>query len=276
MTIVAARQANPNFSVVIPVRRPPPQFREHVERIYHFFAEHRYFPFEIILVPNSSKADPTDSARAWCEQLASELEGVRSIPHPGRPGKGAALKTGVRVAQGKYVLLTDADLPYGLEFFQRAVELLDEGVSLVVGNRRSPQSWFEVPVPLLKYVYGRHRKSLGFNRLVRFLLPIPFEDTQAGIKAMSAELARAAFLRDLCPGFLFDLEIFLVAESKNLQIADLPVRFTQHSDVTTVNFMRLSANALYWLMRIKIRHVVGHYRRQPSLAPQAAEALHTL
>jgi dolichyl-phosphate beta-glucosyltransferase len=275
MFVFPAANGAPLYSLIIPVRRPPERFRDHIEQVYQFFAAHQYFPFEIILVPNSGKRDQTDPAHAWCAEMAAQWVGVRSVPHLGLPGKGAALKTGVRVAQGKYVLMTDADLPYGLEFFEQAMPLLEQGVSLVAGNRRSPKSWFEVPVPLLRYVYGRHRKSLTFNRLVRWLLPISIEDTQAGIKAMTRQLAQASFLRDLCPGFLFDLEIFLIANSHGLQTADLPVRFTQHDDVTTVNFVRLSFSALYWLARIKVRHLLGHYRRPLPVAPQAEAALET-
>ena len=261
-------------SLIIPVRRPPERFREHVEAVSRFLKTGGFGTFEIILVPNSASKDLTDAAQEWCGQMAATLEGVRTVAHPGLPGKGAALKTGVRAARGRIVMFTDADLPYDLEFFKGAVALLEGGASLVAGNRRSPESWFEVPVPLLRYVYGRHRKSLTFNRLVRWLLPIQIRDTQAGIKAMTRELARAAFLRDLCPGFLFDLEIFLIAEANGMRVEDLPVRFTQHDDMSTVNFTRLSLSALYWLARIKVRHMLGAYDQPvPSAAPQADAAL---
>jgi hypothetical protein len=81
-----------------------------------------------------------------------------------------------------------------------------------------------------------------------------------GIKAMTRELARVAFLRDLCPGLLFHLEVFLIAQGRGMTVADLPVRFTQYDDVTTAGFLRLSAHALLWLARIKVRHMRGRYR----------------
>lgn len=265
------QEQRPIYSLIVPVRHPPGRFREHVEYACYLLVKIGLVPFEVILVPDAREADRTDPSRAWCEELAERLAGVRAVSHSGPPGTGAALRTGVRIAQGKYVLITDADFSYGLEFFAQAVHLLEEGVSLVVGNRRSPESWFEVPVPWLRYVYGRHRLSLAFNRLVRRLLPIDREDPLVGIKAMTRELARVAFLRDLCPGLLFPLEVFLIAQSRGMAVADLPVRFTQYEDVTTAGFLRLSAHALLWLARIKVRHLLGRYRDLPPL-PSGREA----
>jgi dolichyl-phosphate beta-glucosyltransferase len=277
MTEQLPEQSPPEFSLIVPVRRPPELFRDHIRDIWAYFAEQGLLPFEIILVPNSAAKDDGDPSQGWCAELARELEGVRYAVHAGRPGKGSAIKTGVRASRGRYVFFTDADLPYSLHFFVEAASLLRAGTSLVVGNRRREESWFEVPVPLLPYVYSRHRLSLLFNRTVRLLLPIPFTDTQAGIKAMTRELAQVAFSRNICPGFFFDLEIFLTAHGLGMAMADLPVHFTQHDEVTTVRFAQSAVNALYWLARIKLRHLRGYYRWSPvgGEGSTAPVALHT-
>ncbi|MFI5400325.1 MAG: glycosyltransferase family 2 protein [SAR324 cluster bacterium] len=253
------------FSLVIPVRRPPKQFRAHIASLHQYLSQAELGAFEIILVPNSAPGDSEDDGAAACLELASHMTGVRVVAGQGAAGKGAALRTGIRAARGRWVGFTDADLPYAPDFFARAAPFLQDGHALVVGNRRSPQSWFEVPVPLLRFTYGRHRMSLLFNRLVRWLLPIRVIDTQAGIKAMTREFAQAAFTADLCPGFFFDLELFLVAEARGAGVADLPVHFTQHEEATTVRFIQQSLNGLYWLARIKARHLRGHYRRGAKL-----------
>jgi glycosyltransferase involved in cell wall biosynthesis len=256
----------PVFSVVIPVRRPPKQFRSHIVRLHAYLSLDELSPFEIILVPNRDPAETDDEAERLCAELASQCPEVRSVVHQGAPGKGAALRTGIKTARGRFVGFTDADLPYAPEFFAHAIRLLQQGFALVAGNRRSPESWFEIPLPLLRVTYGRHRLSLMFNRIVRWLLPIRVIDTQAGIKAMTREFAQGAFGTDLCPGFFFDLELFLLADAQGLAVADLPVHFTQHEEATTVRLLQQSLNGLYWLARIKSRHVLGYYHR-------AAEAI---
>jgi glycosyltransferase involved in cell wall biosynthesis len=265
------------FSLVIPVRRPPQQFRDHIGRLYSCLSQQELSPFEIILVPNSAPGETQDDGVMLCAALAARFSQVRSVVHEGAPGKGAALRTGMGVAKGQFVGFTDADLPYAPEFFAQAVRLLQSGYALVSGNRRSPESWFEVPVPLLRVTYGRHRLSLMFNRVVRWLLPIQAIDTQAGIKAMTREFAQAAFVPQLCPGFFFDLELFMVAQAQGLAVADLPVHFTQHEEATTVRLLRQALIGLYWLARIKARHVLGYYRlaRKAYLVRPAEPALRT-
>src|SRR5205823_4376538 len=147
-----------------------------------------------------------------------------------------------------------------LDFFDRAVEKLRQGYALVTGNRRRDDSQFDVPVSLLPLAYGRHRLGLAFNRVVRGLLPIETRDTQAGIKAMSRELARLAFRRMECPGFFFDVEIFLAARANGLRQVELPVTLYLNSEKSTVRVLRESLLAAYWLIRLSWRQWRGEYR----------------
>jgi len=100
---------------------------------------------------------------------------------------------------------------------------LNQGFDLVTANRRAPDSRFDIPTALLPLAYSRHRLGLLFNRFVRFFLPLHTTDTQAGIKAMSRRLAETAFTKQRCPGFFFDLELFLSARGQNWAHAEIPI-----------------------------------------------------
>jgi dolichyl-phosphate beta-glucosyltransferase len=184
------------------------------------------------------------------------------VPHLDLPGKGAALRTGLKEARGRWIFFTDADLPYDLEFFTRASMKLTSGFGLVTGNRRMPMSYFDVPVELLPLAYKRHRLGLAFNRLARLFFPITTTDTQAGIKAMSRELARDAFSTLECPGFFFDLELFLVAHARNYPQAELPVTLYLNSEKSTVRVLREGLLAAFWLTRIAQKYWRGDYGRR--------------
>jgi dolichyl-phosphate beta-glucosyltransferase len=215
--------------------------------------------YEIILIPNPRPGDTQDRTIEVARQLEAKFPEVRSVPHLNPQGKGAALRTGFLISRGKYVFFTDADLPYDLDFFRQAHALLENDGDLITGNRRLGTSHFEIPVELLPVAYGRHRLGLAFNSVVRLLFPIRTRDTQAGIKAMSRRLADQAFAQQICPGFFFDLEIFLTAIHRGYRITELPVTLHLNTEKSTVRLARDAILALFWLGRLALRNLRGAY-----------------
>lgn len=244
-------------TLLIPARNSAHALENTVRHADAFLSKH-YPSYEIILIPNPG-TDSHDRSLEVAQALASRFPSVRVEPHPGLPGKGAALRTGLASARGQWIFFTDADLPYELEFFARATAKLASGYSLVTGNRRLPTSQFNIPVGLLHLAYGRHRLGLGFNHVVRWIFGVRTTDTQAGIKAMSRHLAREAFLRMQCPGFFFDLEIFLCARRMSFKHVELPVVLNLNTEKSTVRILRDGMLAAYWLTRIALRNMRGEY-----------------
>ncbi|HAR41094.1 MAG TPA: hypothetical protein DCS07_00420 [Bdellovibrionales bacterium] len=246
-------------SLLIPARNAG-EVLEHTVSTAHAFLSRQFGSnFEIVLIPNPAAGNPADHSIDVSEALARRYSQIRVVPHLSPPGKGAALRTGFAQSRGRLIFFTDADLPYELDFFERATVELRRGVDLVSGNRRLPNSHFHMPVTLLHLAYARHRLGLWFNRVVRFLLPIHTTDTQAGIKAMSRDLALKAFGAQVCPGFFFDLEFFMTAAGQGFLHTELPVTLHLNSEKSTVRVLRESILAGYWLARITYRHFRGRY-----------------
>ncbi len=82
---------------------------------------------------------------------------------------------------------------------------------------------------------------------------------------MSRPFAAAALPRLICPGFLFDVELFLSAKEHGLRHAELPVTFALRSEKTTVKIFQDIPVARYWLGRIAARRLARGY------APPAAK-----
>jgi dolichyl-phosphate beta-glucosyltransferase len=248
-------------SLVLPVHGPDDGLEESIARIHRYLAERYARSFEMIVVPNDSvEANLADAVRC-AERIAERFAEVRVVPlHAGQPsGKGAAVRSGLQAARGRWIFLTDADLPYDLRFFDAAAAKLRAGVEFVTGNRRLQESNFRVPVRLLPLAYRRHRISLLCNRLVRGALRIQARDTQCGIKAMSRRFAALALPRLSCPGFLYDVELFLIADGHAVRCAELPVTFDLRSEKTTVQIAQDVAVSLYWLARIAAQRAAGRY-----------------
>lgn len=231
------------------------------ELVSHFRKTHAH-QFEIVVVTNGKASKALESLHAEVRSLANTHPEIRTAHVTGKPGKGAALQLGFANSSGRYICFTDADLPYELSFFSRALKQLENGAHLVSGNRRLPESRFDVPVSNLKLAYSRHCLGLLFNRFVRLMLPIETRDTQAGIKAMSRYLAQSTFSNQICGGFHFDLEIFLTAKEENLPIFELPVRLFLENEKSTVRVVKETIGTLYWLWRITFRYWTGGYSPQ--------------
>ena len=218
--------------------------------------------FEIVAVPNPKPGDLADRTEEVIRSLGAELPSVVIAPHQRPPGKGAALRTGFLASRGASVFYTDADLPYDLDFVARALPLLEGGsVALVSGNRRLDSSEVNVPVELLPLSYGRHRLGLLFNRFMRIFLPLRTTDTQSGMKGMCRELAEKSFRRQICPGFFFDLEIFLTASAKGLRHAELPIVLRLDSEKSTIRLVKEAVLTIWWILRIRLHLSRGGYQK---------------
>ena len=240
------------LSLLIPARESSRRLEGSLREAHAFLSERFGGDFEIILIPNPPPdAGPDASVRA-CEALAGGFARVKVVPHlspPMSPGKGAALRAGFLASAGRIIFFTDADLPYDLGFIDAALAKMDQGFDLVSANRRIPGG----------RPGGRRRLGLIFNGAVRLLFPVGTRDTQAGFKAMSRRLAAVAFSRGLCPGFFFDLEIFLSWLGMGWAHAEVPVAQRRETGESTICIPRESVLAVYWLIRIRAGHANGRY-----------------
>jgi glycosyltransferase involved in cell wall biosynthesis len=88
------------------------------------------FVYELIIV-NDASSDGTAAKLATITDPR-----VRVLTHPVNQGKGAALRTGITAATGKYVGIQDADMEYDPADLSRLLKPLDEGKADVVYGSR--------------------------------------------------------------------------------------------------------------------------------------------
>jgi len=119
------------LSIVIPVYNEcvlAPQLLDRVEKVPLPGGMER----EIILVDDCS----TDGTREWLSGLAAERPDLRVVLHERNQGKGAALRTGFKVATGDVVIVQDADLEYDPREYPQLLEpFLDGRADVVFGTR---------------------------------------------------------------------------------------------------------------------------------------------
>jgi glycosyltransferase involved in cell wall biosynthesis len=179
-------------------------------------------------------------------------------------GKGFAVRAGALAAQGRYVLLCDADLAVPIAEWQRMLPLLESGYDVVIGSREGQGARREGE-PVHRHIMGR-----VFNGLVRAIVVGNFHDTQCGFKAFRTAVARDLFQRAQIYGAdapviegaavtAFDVEILYLAVARGYRVAELPVLW-HYGEETKVDPIRDAMRNLRDIVRVRWLAIRGEYR----------------
>ena len=262
MSLSALPKYAPELSVIIPAKNAEAFLESTVHTLDLFLKTQVKRTYEIVIVPNGFTESSMRENKTFllAEKIASVNLNVKNFPHFTPLGKGAAVRTGFSKAQGERVAFLDADLQYGLDFLKEALLISNDRYDLITSNRRLPESWLEIPVAVMPWVYFRHRIGMFFNFFVRALFRLKTTDTQAGSKVVSRKLKDLALAKMKCPGFYFDIELFLIARAHGLSTMEAPVAVYVRDEASTVRVFNLLFPTLYWLLKIRVKDLIGAYR----------------
>ncbi len=161
---------------------------------------------EIIVADNGS----TDGSQA----IAREL-GARVIDVP-RRGYGSALIGGIAAAQGRFVIMGDADDSYDFAAIGPLVDMLRKGYDLVMGNRFTGGIQAGAMVWSHRWVGNPVLTFIG-----RVFFRTPVGDMHCGLRGFRKEAIDSLRLRTT--GMEFASEMVIKASLRQLRIAEVPV-----------------------------------------------------
>ena len=210
-----------DLSIIIPAFNEEKQILVTVEKTVQFLRQ-RPWRYELIVVDDGSSDHTAEKVQKAYPNSAS----VRCIENPQNRGKGYSVRHGVGEAQGGIVGYMDADYKTEISCLDKVVELLEAGYDGVIGDRRAEATTIGVP--------RRGYRQIG-SRLFRVLLHRliglkHLDDTQCGFKFFKREIVEALFSRQRVDGYMFDVEILLLAERKGFSIKTIPVRWEDDAD----------------------------------------------
>jgi glycosyltransferase involved in cell wall biosynthesis len=169
------------------------------------FLERAGIQGEVLVADNGS----TDGSQAL-----AEAAGARVVPVPQR-GYGAALLGGIAAAQGRYVIMGDADCSYDFSRLDAYVDRLRGGADLVMGNRF--QGGIEPgAMPMLHRYLGN--PVLSF--VGRLFFRTSIRDFHCGLRGFSRDAIRRLGL--VTPGMEFASEMVAKAALAGLRITEVP------------------------------------------------------
>ena len=163
-----------------------------------------------------------DCSRDRTPEIVAGAPGARLHRLAQNSGKGAAVRAGLELATGDYVIIQDADLEYDPRDYVPMMRVILDGRADVVygsrytsGGRHPGQSW-------LAYLGGR-----SLSLVCRAATGTYLTDTVTALKLFPRTLMMSLNLRT--SGFELDHEITAKVLAKGLRIVEVPVRYYPRS-----------------------------------------------
>lgn len=169
-------------------------------------------PFELVAVDDGS----TDGSREILQERAASAPWIRVVPHEANRGKGAAVRTALARASGRFVCIYDADLEYDPADMSTLLKPLLEGRADVAygirlfGGHAAHSYWYVVGNRILTLF-----ANILFNCYVR--------DMMTCFKMMELDLFRSLDIAS--SGFELEAEITAKLLRRGHRIYEVPIYY---------------------------------------------------
>ena len=203
------------LSIIFPSYNEAARLPDTLRRVLEF-CRREFDRFELIVVDDGS----TDNT----EEVVGEFEDVRYLCNEVNRGKGETVKRGMLAAELDTILFSDVDLSTPIEEALALMGAIDKGADVVIGSRRFDGE------KQVRRSWPRRLMAWGWRTLVHLLVLEGIHDTQCGFKFFRADVVRDLFARQKVDGFMFDVEILMLANKQGYNIAKIPVKWSFDPD----------------------------------------------
>ena len=202
------------LSIIIPVFNEVGTIQELLRRIENI--ELTKVKKEVILVDDAS----TDGSREILKKLKGKYV---KIFHDKNKGKGAALKSGIKIATGDFIIFQDADLEYNPNDYVKLLQpILENRANVTFGSRFTYQKLA---------LFGSNRKMhpihwIG-NKFLTFVFNLlyntSFTDVEPCYKMFKSNILKNTNINS--NGFEYDIELMCKIVKKKYKIFQLPISY---------------------------------------------------
>jgi len=235
--------------IVLPVYNEEKALRKSVNNLTTFLQNYGNYSWKIVIADNNSK----DSTGEIGRKLESENPLVNYLHIP-RKGRGIALRTAWEQTDCDFVSYMDIDLSTGLDALICAVDLLNGGADIVVGNRLAKNS---NTTRCLK----REFISRSYNVVIKTALGTHFQDAHCGFKTGRREVVQKLLPYIEDNEWFFDTEILFYAEKLGYNIEEIPVTWIEDPD-TKAKILKDAYDDLRGLYRLRFHNKLNMGRKK--------------
>ena len=234
-----------------------PQALQYLESIRRFLQKEYPGRHEIVLAPYGPSQDGPPPDKTY--RRHADLEALFRRRPAMAVNVGNAVRAAVFRSRGRSILVGNLEYQHPASFFREALRDLSRGAVAVRADRRSPESKFSIPTSLIPLLHRRQTYGVLLNRILRTLLKLETVDGLSGAYVLRRAVALRVFSRISCPGFLYEIELDLVARANRWTWKERPTHFRFEKEKPTRRVLTESAEILAWLPRFMRNMSEGKY-----------------
>ena len=210
--------------------------------------------FDILIIDDNSPDGTADIVK----KLQMEFENLYLIERPGKLGLGTAYIVGFKwaIARGySYIYEMDADFSHDpkdlIKLFKACHE---DGADLAIGSR------YISGVNVVNWSLSRILMSYFASVYVRTITGMKIKDTTAGFKCYKSEILENIKTEDIkSVGYGFQIEMKFIAWKLGYKIVEVPIIFTDRKYGASKMSGGIFNEALWGVLRMKIRSITTKY-----------------
>lgn len=250
----------PIFSVVIPAYNEENNIRNTLTEVVNYFQGSDQ-AFEILVSDDGSSDATTQIVR----DVIQENPHIFLLNNHHR-GKASALASGILKSRGKYVLMMDADSAAAITELPKLYQpFINNNLDAVIGSREGHLAK-RVGEPRYRHLMGR-----VFNRLIKTMTGLNYNDTQCGFKLFRASVLKALLSKSIIMNrqienlrepmvTAFDVELLILCKLLNYSVTEVPINW-RYVKTRNVQPLRDSWRMIREIMEIRTNLARGVYDR---------------
>ncbi|KAJ3104620.1 dolichyl-phosphate beta-glucosyltransferase [Phlyctochytrium planicorne] len=249
------------LSVIVPAYNETKRLPAMLEEAMEFLEKRRErdgeLTFEVIVVDDGSKDDTSGVARRFAKERKSR--DLRVLTLETNRGKGGAVAQGILVARGDRILFADADGSTKFADIEKLEGSLGKvsknGLGVAIGSRAHMVKTEAV----VKRSAIRNFLMYSFHTVLLILGISSIKDTQCGFKLFSRNAARKIFTNVHVEGWIFDIELLLLASWQNIPMVEVAVNWHE-IDGSKMSLLKDSIVMATDLLIIRFNYLTGVWR----------------
>lgn len=239
-----------HLSVIIPIYNEEKSLKANLAN-FSAYLEKQDYTYELLLINDGSK----DKTNKIAEEFCCSKDYAILLNHKTNQGKGAAVKTGMLKAKGKFRIFLDADGATPIEHIDLIWKPFQEGADIVIGSRNYKDA--KNAKQIKKQILWKRILGICGNKLIQLLIVRGIYDTQCGFKAFREDTAKKIFPLMQIKRWIFDIEILSIAQKYKYKTVIIPVSWLS-SNISRVGLKGYFI-ALFELIKIKKNLLLKKY-----------------